>query len=224
MRYVCPVVTFVLDLLVCVVSHDRADLLDRTLTSIATQAKGLRWALHIVDNASQPETLNVIAKHCPTRALLLQRNDGINTALNALLPPSPISPFTLVSENDVEYRVPFSVGIGFLKDRGEDLVSYQHSPEHGTCEIVDYDGYKFHRKVSERGQGLLFTSEYLWSLRPFPEHERYGFDWWVCRNAPKARSRVFSLYGGAIHIGQHRSSWYPGGSYFEYPEFTIPKE
>lgn len=213
-----------------VVSWNRPGFLQQTLDSIQLMQQGLEAETYVVDNGSNQETTTLIRNtNWLTGYLLLNKNFGINAALERILPVNYVNRFShiLISDADMVYQRPFSLALNLLKQYSNfGAVSYQHSPEHVSLGKFREDLDIWQRKQSERGCSLFLETERLEKMRPFPIDNLKDFDWWVCRDSPHSlQSRgeqIAVLPGGAHHLG-----WRNGDSTWqtcETPEFETFKQ
>ena len=218
------------ELCIVVVSWNRPHFLQQTLDSIQLMRDGLDTETYVVDNGSDQETQAVIrTTDWLTGYLLLDRNQGINAALERILPVNYVDRFSyiLISDADMLYQRPFSLTLNLLKQETNfGAVSYQHSPEHISAGEFQDGPDTWQRKQSERGCSLFLETKRLEQMRPLPIDNLKDFDWWVCRDSPHSlQSRgeqIAVLPGGAYHLG-----WRNGDSTWqtcETPEFETFKQ
>lgn len=217
------------ELCIIVVSWNRPHFLQQTLASIQLRREGLQTETYVVDNGSDQESQTVIRNtDWLTGYLLLDRNYGINAALERILPVDYVNRFShiLISDADMVYQRPFSLAINLLRHYSNfGAVSYQHSPEHIALGEFEDGPETWQRKQSERGCSLILETTRLEQMRPLPIDNLKDFDWWVCRDSPHSlQSRgeqIAVLPGGAHHLG-----WRNGDSTWqtcETPEFETYK-
>lgn len=197
------------DLAIYVLTTGNRPFLPQTLQSIFAQLEAeseLRAFVDVVDNASDEEAVLRLLPFRPRlrRILLHSRNLGIPPGWDSILPAVPESSYALLSEDDVEYRRPFSTYLRFLRANPEiGLATGQHSPEHPLSGQIEHEGLHWLLKPTERGTSLLFRAEDLAQYRPFP-NSQLDMDWWICRDAPNSlirRGRQLAvLPGGVRHL------------------------
>lgn len=214
------------DLAVFVVSWGRPDFLRQTLDSLFPACEKLDAEIFAVDNGSDEETRRVILEESRlTDRYFMDRNLGINGALEASVPSDLLQCFRniLISDADMQYQLPLRIGIELLdNDSTVGAVSYQHSPEHREVSRMFNARHEWIFKDSERGCALLMRTADFAAVRPLPTENLKDFDWWVMRDAPHSVAskgrKIAVLPGGARHLGwrQGDSTWQPE----EIPEFA----
>lgn len=211
------------DLCILVISWNRPGFLKQTLESIEKRLEGISADVFVVDNGSDWETTELIRQsEFLSGYLLLHKNLGINGAIERFLLPSLVKRYEaiLISDADMEYQLPLSIGVETLQlDSEIKAVSYQHSPEHAFSKKKRIGQHEFFLKDSERGCSLLMKTLFLESLKPLPVENMKDFDWWVCRDAPHSiqsqQKKIAVLPGGALHLG-----WKAGESTWQTSEIA----
>jgi len=197
----------------------RVVFLRETLTSLFArldEEPELSAAVHLVDNGSCPNAVEVIEEYRDRLAtvLLWPENRGINAAYESLMGEVPAAEFTMMLDADMVILDRLSHYVQALTECQDiGAAGGQHSPEHESLDLIRVANRGWIMKRYERGSFMVFRTAELSEMRPFPISKKTDWDWHVCqwsaRSIEKIGKRFAVLPGGARHLGWRgsESTW-----------------
>jgi hypothetical protein len=191
--------------------------LERTIESLFRQLDAepeLRATVTIANNGTDPATRDVIFRYADRfeSVVTFQNNVGISQAYERAIPREIPAKFVMFSEDDVEYRMPFSQYMRCLSANPQiGTVSGFHGPEHATVDRLSFEGRNWFVKQVLSSVHLVMTAAMYGSFRPIALRDKINFDWYLFTNSPLSLCnrglKAAVLPGGALHLGGKESTW-----------------
>lgn len=206
-----------IELAIYLLTWKRPHLLEQTLASLFQQLQaepGLRVSVNIVNNGTDGGTREVIARYADRldSVLALRENLGISQAYERLMPATIAAPYVMLSEDDVEYRQPFSQYLRFLETFPDvACVSGFHGPEHRIIDRRAFQDRQWFVKEVLSSVHLVLRTETYQAFRPIVLPDKLNLDWHLFTNTDQSFCprglKAAVLPGGARHLGGAESTW-----------------
>ena len=214
-------------LAVCYPVWNRADLFQASYRSLLRQLDGVKAAIWIFDNGSDPETRVLIdsltsAEHRLFKVMLPQ-NMGLPFVANIFSQlmtqdcdyagyraPSHV----MLADADAYFKKPVRDLIEILEGSEVAIVSGHDSVEHQSTRQFVHGNTNVRVKSIERGLCLVMRKETLAACVPFPHQTNMNVDWELMRWHPSSTSARETAVGAVdyvAHIGLYDSTYHATG-------------